>query len=88
MDYLEQFLTFAEQSPTAFHACANLAEKLRESGYTELKETEPWFVDAGGKYYVVRNDSALIAFAVPETDRKSTRLNSSHRLTSRMPSSA
>ena len=32
MDQLERFLTFAEQSPTAFHAAANLAEQLREKG--------------------------------------------------------
>ena len=65
MDLMERFLTFAEQSPTAFHAAAHLAEMLRENGYEELKETDPWLVDAGGKYYVVRNDAAVIAFAVP-----------------------
>ena len=65
MDVLERFLNFAEQSPTAFHAAANLAAMLREAGYTELRETDPWLVDAGGRYFVVRNDSAVIAFAVP-----------------------
>ena len=78
MDTLERFLTFAEQSPTAFHAAANLAEMLREHGYTELRETEPWFVDAGGKYYVVRNDSAVIAFAVPETGFGPFRIAAAH----------
>ena len=39
MDLMERFLTFAEQSPTAFHAAAHLAEMLRDSGYEELKET-------------------------------------------------
>ena len=55
MDTLERFLTFAEGSPTAFHAAENLADMLREAGYTELKETDPWLVDAGGKYFVLRN---------------------------------
>ena len=40
----------------------------------------------------IRTDPASAAFAPPEpaiaVDRKSTRLNSSHRCTSRMPSSA
>ena len=40
MDILEKFLTFAENSPTAFHAASNLAEMFRRGGYTELKETE------------------------------------------------
>ena len=78
MDTLEQFLTFAEQSPTAFHAAANLAGMLREAGYTELKETDPWLVDAGGKYFVVRNDAAVIAFAVPETGFASFRIAAAH----------
>ena len=78
MDVMERFLNFAEQSPTAFHAVANLTEMLRENGYSELKETDPWLVDAGGKYYVVRNDSALIAFAVPETGFASFRMVAAH----------
>ena len=78
MDMLERFLTFAEQSPTAFHAAANLADMLRENGYTELRETDPWLVDAGGKYFVVRNDSAVIAFAIPESGFASFRIAAAH----------
>ncbi len=78
MDQLERFLTFAEQSPTAFHAAANLAEMLEEKGFQRLKETDPWLVDAGGKYYVMRNDSALIAFAVPETGFAAFRIAAAH----------
>ena len=50
MDMLERFLDFAEQSPTAFHAAENLEKMLRTAGFGELKETDPWLVDAGGKY--------------------------------------
>ena len=78
MDILERFLTFAEQSPTAFHAAANLAGMLRDAGYTELKETDPWLVDAGGKYFVIRNDAAVIAFAVPETGFAAFRIAAAH----------
>ncbi|MBQ9252370.1 MAG: M18 family aminopeptidase [Clostridia bacterium] len=65
MDHLERFLNFVEQSPTAFQAIANLKEDLWEAGYRELKEKDPWMVDEGGKYFVTRNDSAIIAFAIP-----------------------
>ena len=78
MDMLEQFLNFAEQSPTAFHAAANLEAILREKGFRELRETDPWLVDAGGKYYVKRNDSALIAFQVPETGFATFRIAAAH----------
>jgi aspartyl aminopeptidase len=78
MDRLEQFMNFAEQAPTAFHATAGFREMLRKAGFTELKETDPWLVDAGGKYYVIRNDSALIAFEVPETGFSSFRIAAAH----------
>ena len=39
MDRLEQFLNFAEQSPTAFHAAAGFREMLRNAGFEELRET-------------------------------------------------
>ncbi len=78
MDLLERFLNFAEQSPTAFHAAANLESKLKAAGFAELRETDPWLVDAGGKYYVKRNDSALIAFQVPETGFASFRIAAAH----------
>jgi len=78
MDRLEQFLNFAEQSPTAFHAAAGFREMLLKAGYAELRETDPWLVDAGGKYFVLRNDSALIAFQVPDTGFSSFRIVAAH----------
>lgn len=78
MDRLERFLNFAEQSPTAFHAAAGFREMLKDAGFAELKETDPWLVDAGGKYYVVRNDSAVIAFEVPETGFSPFRIVAAH----------
>ena len=78
MDRLEQFLNFAEQSPTAFHAAAGFREILRAAGFTELREADPWLVDAGGSYYVTRNDSALIAFQVPETGFSGFRIAAAH----------
>ena len=78
MDRLEQFLDFAEQAPTAFHAAAGFCAMLKENGFTELKETDPWLVDAGGRYDVSRNDSAVIAFEVPETGFSSFRIAAAH----------
>ena len=78
MDHLEQFLNFAEQSPTAFHAVGNLKEELRNCGFRELKEKDPWMVDGGGKYYVIRNDSAIIAFAIPDSGFAPIRIAAAH----------
>ena len=78
MDHLEQFLTFAEQSPTAFHAVENLKKELTRAGFRELKEKDPWLVDEGGKYFVIRNDSAIIAFAVPRDGFGPFRIAAAH----------
>lgn len=78
MDHLERFLNFAEQAPTAFHAAAAFREMLEDRGFSELREEDPWFVDAGGKYYVIRNDSAVIAFRVPESGFAPFRVVAAH----------
>jgi len=57
-------LHFIEKSPTCFHAVKNAAQMLEEEGYVNLKE-EAWALQPGGKYYVARNGSAILAFRVP-----------------------
>ncbi len=62
----EQMLTFINNSPTCFHAAANLAKLLEEQGYARCDEADKWQMVPGGKYYVVRNDSAVIALTIPD----------------------
>ena len=78
MDHLERFLTFVEQSPTAFHAVDNLKERLRQASFRELKERDPWLIDAGGRYFVTRNDSSILAFAVPREGFGPFRIAAAH----------
>ncbi|MDR0780539.1 MAG: M18 family aminopeptidase [Pseudomonadales bacterium] len=52
---------FIQQSPTPFHAVAALAARLEQAGYVHLAEAEPWELEPGGRYYITRNDSSLIA---------------------------
>ena len=59
-------LDFLEASPTAFHAVNNIRNQLKAVGYTELRESEIWELVPGGRYFTVRNESALIAFRIPE----------------------
>ena len=53
---------FIAASPTAYHACAHVADILKSNGYTELFESDVWNIDAGKGYFVRRNGSSLIAF--------------------------
>ena len=61
----EKLFDYIAVCPTAFHTCAHSADMLRESGYTELCEARRWEIVPGGKYFVTRNGSSLIAFRVP-----------------------
>ncbi len=53
--------SFVGDSPTAFHAVANIGDILQKNGYQRLYEEERWEISPGGKYYVTRNDSSIIA---------------------------
>ena len=64
-DELNQgLIDFLKAAPTPFHATASLAQRLEAAGYTRLDERLSWDVQAGGRYYVTRNDSSIIAIAL------------------------
>lgn len=62
----EKLLDFIRRSPSVFHVVANMESLLKKAGYRKLQETEAWEIKPHGRYYVTRNESALIAFTVPE----------------------
>lgn len=61
----KEMLAFINASSTCFHAVDNIRKMLEEQGFEELQETEDWTLEAGRGYYVVRNDSSVIAFRIP-----------------------
>lgn len=58
----EDLISFLDKSPTAYHATANITEVLDRYGFKRLCEKDSWKLEPAGKYYVVRNDSAVAAF--------------------------
>ena len=59
---------FLDSSYTAYHATENACKMLDEAGFTELVLGDNWQLEQDGRYYVTRNGSSLIAFAVGEYD--------------------
>ncbi|MEW6311892.1 MAG: M18 family aminopeptidase, partial [Pseudomonadota bacterium] len=57
-------IEFLRASPTPFHATASLANRLQAAGYQRLDERDAWQLEPGGRYYVTRNDSSLVAFQI------------------------
>ena len=75
---LQNLFTFIDKSPTAFHVVANLESMLDKEGFVCLDEKEGWTIQQGGKYYVNRNGSALIAFVLPEKRPKGFHIVAAH----------
>ena len=71
---------FLDASPTAYHAASEGAEWLSQAGFTQLDEKTAWDLEADKGYYVVRNDSSLIAFHTGQFQPRETgfRIISSH----------
>ena len=68
MNNAEKLLEFINGSKTAFQAAYQIIKRLDKEGYKELQECDEWSLEKGGKYYVVKNDSAVIAFEVGSGD--------------------
>ncbi|MBR4038761.1 MAG: M18 family aminopeptidase [Clostridia bacterium] len=77
-DHVQLFCDFVAKSPSAFHAAHTLCAMLEDGGYTPLAESQPWTIVPGGKYYVTRNRSSVIAFAIPQTGFAHFQIVSSH----------
>ncbi len=75
---MNELLTFLHHSYTPYHATENVKNLLLENGFTPLKETEDWVLNEGGKYFVERGGSALIAFTIENLDGFSFKIIASH----------
>lgn len=78
MKCAREVLDFIEKCPSCFHAVANVKEMLQEQGFTEVKEAQKWELVPGEGYYVTRNDSALIAFRLPERPARGFHMTAAH----------
>ena len=66
--FSEDLLQYLNDSPTAYHAVENAADILKKSSFQELKETDEWSLQKGGRYFVIKNQSGIIAFTVGNGD--------------------
>ena len=61
-----EFLSFVNASPTPFHAVHAVKQRLEEAGFQLLEEKDAWsnLCVPGGKYFLTRNTSTILAFAI------------------------
>jgi len=61
---VEHLLKFIDASPSPWHAVASVETQLLSFQFVKLDEADKWQLKPGGRYYVVRDDSSVIAFVL------------------------
>lgn len=75
---IEALREYLDGAHSVYHAVAGLVEALAGAGYTCLPESEDWCLQPGGKYYLTRGSSAVMAFRVPGAAPKGFVMSASH----------
>ncbi len=60
----QDLLDFIDASPSPWHVAATVVQRLENQGFEALREEEGWQLESGGRYFVVRGGSSVIAFVV------------------------
>lgn len=61
-EFNRQLCGFLAAATTPFHAVAEMGKLLGAAGFTCLYDDARWDIRSGGRYYITRNDSSLVAF--------------------------
>ncbi len=64
LETTRRLLDYVDASPTPFHAVSESIRLLEAAGFSALAEEDRWSLSSGGKHYVARNGSTLVAFVV------------------------
>ena len=71
-------MAFLDASHSVYHAAAYLAKTLEDAGYTRIFEGENWSLQPGGKYYLTRGGTAVMAFRIPQNTPTGFLMSASH----------
>ena len=63
--FSRELIEFVDDSPSTYHVIKNSSAILDENGFTRLEPTEKWNLKLGGRYYMKKTNSTIIAFTIP-----------------------
>ncbi|MGE2716364.1 M18 family aminopeptidase [Mycolicibacterium litorale] len=72
----QSLCAFVDASPSPFHVCSTVADRLRDAGFTELAEGDAWPA-AAGDYFTVRAGS-LVAWRAGDDSHAPFRIVGGH----------
>lgn len=61
---VQHLLDFIDKSPSPWHAVASIETVIEAFQFVRLDETAKWQLQAGRRYYVVRDDSSIVLFVL------------------------
>lgn len=62
--FAREVIEFIDDSPSTYHVVKNCSIILEENGFERLSPKEKWNLKLGGKYFVKRSNSTVIAFTI------------------------
>ena len=75
---VKKLRAFLDQAHSVYHAQNYLVQTLQQAGYACLEEKDSWSLVPGGKYYLTRGGSSVLAFRIPETISGGFMMSASH----------
>lgn len=62
--HISDLLSFLDEAPTAFNASQAICQRLDGAKFSRIQEQDAWKLKQGGKYYLVREETAVMAFVI------------------------
>ena len=75
---MRELMAFLDASKSMYHAVAEISALMESRGYTRLEERAAWELAPGGKYYLTRGGSAIVAFRLPQGVAEGFMMSASH----------
>ncbi|OOB77065.1 MAG: M18 family aminopeptidase [Epulopiscium sp. Nuni2H_MBin003] len=78
MNLVDELINFINQSTSTFHTVKNMIKILEQNNFKCINN-QKWSLDKGQSYYTTVNNSAVVAFTIPEdTDNLSFKIIGTH----------
>lgn len=74
----DELLGFIAECPVSYVAVDVISKRLERNGFVRLHEHQHWSLQSGGKYFITRNQSTVLAFRLPENPPNGFMIAASH----------
>ena len=75
---IQALCAYLDASKSVYHAQDLLVKELEKAGYARLSEADSWDLVPGGKYFVTRGGTAVLAFRIPQGSPAGFLMSASH----------